>query len=148
MAPFGKNVPADVQKLATDKQQEISDGTFDPFQGPISDNRGPGARRQGRDHDRHGQTGVRLVGRRCKRDSPQVTRGATIQVLVREDSLTSPFYVCRVCATAQRQGVVFLTQQTPPAVKMKGITKRVSGCRREQVRRPGSASRRDPRAIG
>jgi basic membrane protein A and related proteins len=40
MAPFGKKVPADVQKMATDKQQEISDGTFDPFQGPINDNAG------------------------------------------------------------------------------------------------------------
>ncbi|MGM0875702.1 MAG: BMP family ABC transporter substrate-binding protein [Bacillota bacterium] len=40
LAPFGKNVPQDVQDLVETKKQEIIDGTFDVFQGPIYDQAG------------------------------------------------------------------------------------------------------------
>ncbi len=40
LAPFGKKVPAEVQKMVLDKQQEIIDGKFDVFEGPIKDNTG------------------------------------------------------------------------------------------------------------
>ncbi|UJF32699.1 BMP family ABC transporter substrate-binding protein [Paenibacillus hexagrammi] len=39
-APFGKNVPQDVKDLVEKKKQEIIDGTFDVFQGPITDQDG------------------------------------------------------------------------------------------------------------
>lgn len=40
LAPFGPNVPPDVQKLATDTEQAIASGTTFPFQGPIKDQTG------------------------------------------------------------------------------------------------------------
>ncbi|MFC4099946.1 BMP family ABC transporter substrate-binding protein [Paenibacillus xanthanilyticus] len=40
IAPFGKNVPQDVQDLVMAKKQEILDGTFDVFAGPIADQAG------------------------------------------------------------------------------------------------------------
>lgn len=40
LAPFGDKVPADVQKMVRAKQQEIVEGVFDIFAGPINDNTG------------------------------------------------------------------------------------------------------------
>lgn len=40
LAPFGPSVPADVQKLVKDKQQEILDGKLVVFQGPVKDQSG------------------------------------------------------------------------------------------------------------
>lgn len=40
LAPFGKNVPQEVQDLVEKKKQEIIDGTFDVFQGPVYDQAG------------------------------------------------------------------------------------------------------------
>jgi len=40
IAPFGKNVPQEVQDLVNAKKQEFENGTFDVFTGPIYDNKG------------------------------------------------------------------------------------------------------------
>jgi basic membrane protein A len=40
IAPFGKNVPQDVQDLVEAKKTEILDGKFDVFNGPIADQSG------------------------------------------------------------------------------------------------------------
>jgi len=40
IAPFGKNVPQEVQDLVNAKKQEFEAGTFDVFTGPIYDNKG------------------------------------------------------------------------------------------------------------
>lgn len=40
LSPFGAAVPEDVKKLVLDKQQEILDGKFNPFTGPIKDQAG------------------------------------------------------------------------------------------------------------
>lgn len=40
LAPFGASVPADVQQLVEERQQEIIDGTFEVFTGPIADQDG------------------------------------------------------------------------------------------------------------
>lgn len=40
IAPFGKNVPKDVQNLVKTKKQEMINGKFDVFQGPILDQSG------------------------------------------------------------------------------------------------------------
>lgn len=40
LSPFGAAVPADVQKLVLEKQQEILDGKLNPFTGPIKDQDG------------------------------------------------------------------------------------------------------------
>lgn len=40
IAPFGKNVPQDVQDLVKTKKQELTEGKFDVFQGPIYDQDG------------------------------------------------------------------------------------------------------------
>ena len=40
LAPFGKNVPQDVQDAVNAKKQEIIDGTLEVFQGPIYDQTG------------------------------------------------------------------------------------------------------------
>lgn len=40
LAPFGKNVPQDVQDAVNTKKQEIIDGTFEVFSGPIYDQSG------------------------------------------------------------------------------------------------------------
>ena len=40
LAPFGDKVPADVQEMVQAKQQEIVEGKFDVFVGPINDNTG------------------------------------------------------------------------------------------------------------
>lgn len=40
IAPFGKNVPKDVQDLVNEKKQEMKDGTFTVFKGPIKDQNG------------------------------------------------------------------------------------------------------------
>jgi len=40
LAPFGDKVPADVQEMVRARQQEIVEGAFDIFAGPIKDNAG------------------------------------------------------------------------------------------------------------
>jgi len=40
IAPFGKNVPQEVQDLVNEKKEEFINGTFDVFTGPIYDNKG------------------------------------------------------------------------------------------------------------
>ncbi len=40
IAPFGKNVPQEVQDLVNEKKQEIIDGNLEVFTGPIYDNNG------------------------------------------------------------------------------------------------------------
>lgn len=40
IAPFGKNVPQDVRDLVEAKKKEITDGTFEVFTGPITDQSG------------------------------------------------------------------------------------------------------------
>ena len=40
MAPYGDAVPADVRKLAENVKQSIIDGSFHPFQGPITNQKG------------------------------------------------------------------------------------------------------------
>lgn len=40
LAPFGKNVPADVKKLIVDKKKQILDGSFEVYKGPIYDQSG------------------------------------------------------------------------------------------------------------
>lgn len=40
IAPFGKNVPKKVQDLVNEKKQEMADGKFEVFKGPIYDNKG------------------------------------------------------------------------------------------------------------
>ncbi|MCY9667956.1 BMP family ABC transporter substrate-binding protein [Paenibacillus alginolyticus] len=48
IAPLGKNVPADVKALVEKKKQEILNGTFDVFQGPIVDQDGKTRYEQGK----------------------------------------------------------------------------------------------------
>ncbi|MCY9695959.1 BMP family ABC transporter substrate-binding protein [Paenibacillus alginolyticus] len=48
IAPLGKNVPADVKALVEKKKQEILNGTFDVFQGPIVDQDGKTRFEQGK----------------------------------------------------------------------------------------------------
>lgn len=48
IAPLGKNVPADVKALIEKKKQEILNGTFDVFQGPIVDQDGKTRFEQGK----------------------------------------------------------------------------------------------------
>jgi basic membrane protein A len=48
IAPLGKNVPADVKALVEKKKQEILNGTFDVFQGPIMDQDGKTRFEQGK----------------------------------------------------------------------------------------------------
>jgi basic membrane protein A len=40
LAPFGKKVPQDVKDLVETKKQELKDGTFEVFQGQITDQSG------------------------------------------------------------------------------------------------------------
>lgn len=40
LAPFGKNVPQEIQDAVEAKKKEIVDGTFDIFKGPIYDQDG------------------------------------------------------------------------------------------------------------
>ncbi|MDF2836285.1 MAG: basic rane lipoprotein, partial [Paenibacillus sp.] len=40
IAPFGKNVPQDIQDFVNAKKQEIHDGAFEVFAGPIIDQSG------------------------------------------------------------------------------------------------------------
>jgi simple sugar transport system substrate-binding protein len=40
LAPYGDAVPADVRKLADEVKQSIADGSFHPFQGPITNQQG------------------------------------------------------------------------------------------------------------
>ena len=40
IAPFGKNVPKEVQDLVNGKREELENGTLDIFKGPIYDNKG------------------------------------------------------------------------------------------------------------
>ncbi|KRE40067.1 BMP family ABC transporter substrate-binding protein [Paenibacillus sp. Soil724D2] len=48
IAPLGKNVPADVKALVEKKKQDILNGTFDVFQGPIVDQDGKTRFEQGK----------------------------------------------------------------------------------------------------
>ncbi len=40
LAPFGPAVPDDAKELIAQKKQELVDGTFDVFVGPLKDNTG------------------------------------------------------------------------------------------------------------